>query len=88
MSSVPHHHEWQLQEAKNKLSHVINLAMKDEPQIITLRGKKAAVVLSIDSYMQLIRSTSTLSEFFRQSPLKNIENDFTRDEDTGRDTEL
>ena len=51
MNSMPIHHEWQLQEAKNKLSHVLNLAMHNEPQIITLRGKQAAVLISIDSYI-------------------------------------
>ncbi len=88
MNSMPIHHEWQLQEAKNKLSHVLNLAMHNEPQIITLRGKQAAVLISIDSYIKLIRSTSSLSEFFRQSPLMDSDIDLTRDKDTGRDTHL
>lgn len=36
---------WQLQEAKAKLSEVIDSAEKKGPQIITRRGVKAAVVL-------------------------------------------
>lgn len=81
-------HEWQLQEAKNKLSKVVNLAMEDGPQIITLRGRRAAVVISIDEYMNLTRSSSSLSEFFRQSPLMDSGIDLTRDSDTGRDVDL
>lgn len=78
MDTLPTHHEWQLHEAKNKLSQVVDLAMHNEPQIITLGGKKAAVIVSIEAYMKLIRSASTLSEFFRQSPLMELNIDLTR----------
>lgn len=78
-------HEWQLQEAKNKLSKVVSLAMNDGPQIITLRGQKAAVIISIDEYMSLTRSTKKLSTFFRESPLSGLDIDLTRSTDTGRD---
>lgn len=81
-------HEWQLQEAKNKLSQVVHCAMQDGPQIITLRGKKAAVLISIDEYQRLTHSSSSLLEFFRQSPLMDSGIDLTRDKDTGRDTDL
>ena len=42
--------EWQLQVAKNKLSEVINLARTQGPQTVTLRGKRAAVILSAADY--------------------------------------
>jgi prevent-host-death family protein len=40
--------EWQLQEAKNRLSQLVNQAAHDGPQIITVRGKPAAILLSIE----------------------------------------
>jgi len=78
---------WQLQEAKNKLSEVIDKALKKGPQEITRHGRKTAVVLSFKEYQKLKkRKGSTLTEFFHNSPLQNIE--LTRPEDYGRSVEL
>ena len=61
--------EWQLQEAKNKLSEVINLALTVGPQLITRRGEKTAVLISYKEYEKLCKAQGRLSEFFRESPL-------------------
>ena len=37
---------WQLQEAKNRLSEVVDEALKEGPQVITRRGVETAIVLS------------------------------------------
>jgi len=79
---------WQLQEAKNKLSKVVEEARKSGPQVITVRGKEAAVVLSIDDYGELARRKETLLEFFQRSPLRGVDLDITRDQDFGRDVDL
>jgi len=64
---------WQLQEAKNKLSQVVEQAMQEGPQEITRHGKKAAVVLSVKDYQHLkARRGSSLVDFFRRSPLRGI----------------
>jgi antitoxin Phd len=41
---------WQLQEAKAKLSEVIDTARKHGPQIITQRGVETAVIVPIDEW--------------------------------------
>jgi len=64
---------WQLQDAKNRFSEVVDSALKKGPQEITRRGKKTAVVLSMDDYRRLKRRTSSLVDFFRNSPLADIE---------------
>jgi len=66
---------WQIQEAKNKLSEVLDMAIKDGPQEITKRGKKTAVVLSIDEYNRLNHKKGSLAEFFAKSPLREIDLD-------------
>jgi prevent-host-death family protein len=38
--------EWQLQDAKNQFSKVIQKAKFDGPQVVTLRGERTAIVLS------------------------------------------
>jgi prevent-host-death family protein len=63
---------WQLQEAKAMLSEVIKAtAMK--PQVITVRGKETAVILSIEEYKRLARPRQTLYEFIQASPLRDAE---------------
>jgi prevent-host-death family protein len=84
----PHEREWQLQEAKNRLSQVVDSARQDGPQTITLRGKPAAVVVSFEEFRKLTQPRTTLSQFFRQSPLCGTEIDLRRSDDLSREVEL
>jgi prevent-host-death family protein len=70
---------WQLQEAKNKLSEVVNEAIKHGPQIITKRGVETVIVLPYDQYRKAMLSQKKLSEFFRESPLAKSGLDLKRD---------
>lgn len=70
---------WQLQEAKNKLSEVVEEALKHGPQVITKRGKETVIVLSYADYRKMMLSQKKLSDFFRGSPLVGIDLDLTRD---------
>ena len=80
---------WQLQEAKNKLSRVIEDAIHRGPQIITRRGTEVAIVISIDEYRKMTTSKGKLSEFFRRSPLVGVDLDLSRDKSLAqRDVEL
>lgn len=81
--------KWQLQEAKNRLSEVVRKAADEGPQIITLRGDDAVVVIAADEYARLTRkSRGTLVDFFRKSPLGRVALDLTRSRDTGRQVTL
>lgn len=72
-------HSWQLQEAKNKFSQVVEAALTDGPQVITKRGAETAIVLSYADYRKLLLSQKKLSDFFRESPLVGVELDLARD---------
>lgn len=63
---------WQLQEAKNKFSQVVDEAQSKGPQTITRHGKEVAIVLSASEYYKLTASKIKLSDFFSQSPLAEI----------------
>jgi antitoxin Phd len=65
--------EWQLQDAKNRLSEVVNLALSTGPQLITRRGEKTAVLLSYAEYEKLCKAGGRLSVFLRESPLGNLD---------------
>jgi antitoxin Phd len=80
---------WQLQEAKNRLSEVVRKASDEGPQVITLRGDDAVVVVAADEYARLTRkSRGSLVDFFRKSPLGGVALDLTRSRDTGRQVTL
>ena len=44
---------WQLQEAKNKFSHLVDKAHHEGPQIVTRHGKESVVILAIEDYQKL-----------------------------------
>ena len=75
---------WQLQEAKNKFSQVVDDAVHSGPQIVTKHGVEVVVVLSYAEYRTLVTSQKKLSEFFRESPLVGVELDLTRDTSDAR----
>ncbi len=80
--------QWQLYEAKNKLSELIDKALAQGPQVVTRRGKEVAVVLSTEEYRRLRKTEPSLVDFFRSSPLAGVELDLGRDKTLPRDVEL
>lgn len=79
---------WQLQDAKSRFSEVINLALTQGVQIVTRRGKREIVILSIKEYEKLIRKEQSLSQFLSSSPLAGSELRVTRETDLPRDIGL
>lgn len=79
---------WQLQEAKNRFSELVNRALSEGPQIITRWGEEVVVILSKDEYEKIKKSQVGLVEFFRQSPMVGVELDLERDRSYPRDTPL
>lgn len=60
--------EWQLQEAKNQFSKVVQKARFEGPQVITVRGEPAAVVLSARDYDALRAHRPTLVDDLLSGP--------------------
>ena len=79
---------WQLQEAKNRLSELVRKARAEGPQVITLRGRDAVVVMSANEFGKLSRPRGSLVDFFRKSPLAGVDLDLERSTDTGRRVDL
>ena len=71
---------WQIQEAKNKFSEVVDEAIKHGPQIITKRGVETVIVLSYAEYRKVMLNQKRLSDFFRESPLAKVNIDLRRDQ--------
>lgn len=61
---------WQLQQAKARLSEVVNLAISDGPQVITRHGKDAVVVVRADAFEKSGAPEVALGDFLLNSPLR------------------
>ncbi len=79
---------WPLQDAKNRLSEVVNEASTEGPQVISRRGRNTAVILSFEDYARLTRKKTSLASFFRGSPLAASGLTLERSRDVGRKVDL
>ena len=79
--------QWQVQEAKTRLSEVIEEAQNKGPQIITKHGTERAVVLSIADFRALTAHKPGLKEYLLGGP-KVDEFEIEPDSDTGREIAL
>ncbi len=79
---------WQLQEAKNKFSNLVDKAHHDGPQFVTKHGKESVVIIAIEDYQKLNKPKSDLVSFLKKSPLSDINIDLARDKTPSRDIEL
>ncbi|MBI3930036.1 MAG: type II toxin-antitoxin system Phd/YefM family antitoxin [Armatimonadetes bacterium] len=79
---------WQLQDAKNRFSQLINDALREGPQIVTRRGEKTIVVMAYSEFEAMSRPRESLVEFFRNSPMAQVELPLERDRSPMRDVDL
>ncbi|MEP6503205.1 MAG: type II toxin-antitoxin system Phd/YefM family antitoxin [Betaproteobacteria bacterium] len=81
---------WQMQEAKARLSEVVKQAETMGPQGITVHGRSVAVVLSQDQFDRLSGQNASLVEFMQASPLFGLEDEleFEREQTLTRDVDL
>jgi antitoxin Phd len=79
---------WQLQEAKNRFSEVVERAIKDGPQTVTKHGKDAVVIVSAEQFQRGTtagrKQVQSLAEFLLRSPLRGARLRIRRSRDTGR----
>lgn len=80
--------QWQLQEAKNKFSSLVDKATKSGPQIVTKHGEEAVVVISAADYKDLLKPQLNLVQFFHQSPLVLDDLDLERSKELPREIEI
>ena len=79
---------WQLQEAKNKFSEVVEQAVEKGPQVVTRRGREIVAIISIDEYRRLISPPTDIVDFFQESPLAQSGVDLDRRKDISREVDL
>ncbi len=75
----------QLQDAKNRFSEIVNKALQDGPKVVTRRGKKTVVIMSVEQYQSLVRPKIDIVDFFQESPLRGEDLNLTRKKDSARE---
>lgn len=87
--AVPGMAQWKLEDAKARFSEVVRLAEKAGPQLVTIRGREAAVILAPEQYRQLLPKPEghvPLVRFLQGLGLFKV--DLKRERDTGRKLDL
>lgn len=79
---------WQLQEAKNRFSEVVDLAIRKGAQTVTKHGKPAVVIVSVEDYEKSVAPKRSLFSALRDCPSDLTEVVATRIKDTARKTDF
>lgn len=79
---------WQLQEAKAHFSELINEVEEGSYHTITKNGRPVAIVISKTEFEKTCQFKNSLLDFFRESPLSDLDLDIKRNKDFGRDIVL
>ncbi|HET7104210.1 MAG TPA: type II toxin-antitoxin system Phd/YefM family antitoxin [Terracidiphilus sp.] len=80
---------WKLEDAKARFSEVVRLAGTKGPQLVTIRGKEAAVILAPEAYKQLLpkpKGHQPLVRFLQGLGLSDL--NLKREHDIGREIAL
>jgi len=66
---------WKLEDAKARFSEVVRLARENAPQLITVRGEEAVVILSAHQFAKVLPllDQPSLYALLSQSPLNRLE---------------
>ena len=59
---------WQLQEAKSRFSELVDLTLREGPQLITRRGEEAVVILATNDFRRLSGLTARLVNCLVNAP--------------------
>ena len=83
---------WQLQEAKQQFSRVVNQAEADGPQFVTRHGREVAVVVSAEDYRRMNGETldeaQKFWEFLTGPPYWDIELPIMRSKEPSREIDF
>jgi len=80
--------QWQLQDAKARLSELIKSAHDEGPQQVTVRGKPSAIVISVEEFEAMKRQRPRFVDLMRSSPLVGEELAIERSDSLTRDISL
>lgn len=80
---------WKLEDAKARFSEVVRRAGASGPQLVTIRGKEAAIILAPEQYKRMLpkdKRQLPLIQFLQDLGLSGV--NIERENDPGRDIVL
>jgi antitoxin Phd len=79
---------WKLEDAKARFSELVRRAHEEGPQAVTVRGRRAVVVVDAEAYERLAAPPPIVPfvEFLESLRFEDL--DLARDQDVGREVEL
>ena len=81
--------KWQIQNAKNRFSELVNKASQGKPQLVTKNGKPVAYVIDCSTYRKKIANDKhSKKSIIMDRPHKDIIIPIVRDKGTGRKVAL
>jgi prevent-host-death family protein len=78
---------WQVQEAKQKFSELVQRALDEGPQVVTRRGEEVVVVIAASEFHRISRPRPDFKEFLLSGPDLSLL-DLERRRELPRDVEL
>jgi len=87
-SNNPEHGIWQFQQAKSKLSEVLNRVEELGEQVIVRNKNEYYIILSEEQYQSYFSSRGSLIDIFLQFPHPDVELEIGRSNETLRDLDL
>jgi len=69
---------WEFQEAKSRLSEMVNEAMENGIQTVTKNGSPLVVVISHEEFLKLKKTKTPLGEFLCNSPFSKFDLEIDR----------
>jgi antitoxin Phd len=79
---------WKLEDAKARFSEVVRLAQSEGPQRVSVRGKPAVVIISVEQLDQLLPAIPDIPFLDFMESLHFGELDLARERDSGREVQL
>lgn len=79
---------WKLEDAKARFSEVVRLARSEGPQRVSVRGREAVVVISVEQLEQLAPRKPQVPFIQFMEGLHFGELDLAREQHRGRDVQL
>ena len=79
---------WQLQEAKNRFSEVVEEALQHGPQTVTRHGREAVVILSYEEYTKLKPQQTNLLQALQIPQEYRVDLEIERSQELPRSIDL
>ena len=88
MEKERHSGVWKLEDAKARFSELVRQARREGPQRVSVRGREAVVILSVDEFDRLLREEPREPFVAFMEDLYFDGLDLARETDRGRDLDL